>query len=208
MSSFIRDYLREFSKKVKTILLRYSGARGTLIHEKNWSRKSRVRLPLRADGNSCIERTSGYYSTILEGRSKDLLHIFKGGPKDWLIYLHIYIYIYIYIYHRTDWYLYPPEYNTVGHLADWHICKARSWGIWISARVCPVTDWNICNYEMNIVQEYSYVKKCARVGVQILRLTEIFSGVGPRPEVTFHIWDPKPRSGHSLKQKKIWEKFP
>jgi hypothetical protein len=42
--------------------------------------------------------------------------------------------------------------------------------------------------------------------VQILRLTEIFSGVGPRPEVTFHIRDPKPGSGHSLKQKKIIRK--
>ncbi len=70
------------------------------------------------------------------------------------------------------------------------------------ARVGPMTVQNICDYEMNIVQIYSYVKKCARVGVQILRLTEIFSRIGPRPEVTFHIRDPKPRSGHSLKHKK------
>ncbi len=46
VSTFLRDYLRKFSKKVETILMSYSGARGTLIHEKNWSRKSRVRLPI------------------------------------------------------------------------------------------------------------------------------------------------------------------
>ncbi len=31
--------------------MEYSGARGTLIHEKKWSRKSRVRLPLTVPGN-------------------------------------------------------------------------------------------------------------------------------------------------------------
>ncbi len=33
-------------KKIETILMGYSGPQGTLIHEKNWSRKSRVRLSL------------------------------------------------------------------------------------------------------------------------------------------------------------------
>jgi hypothetical protein len=33
-STFIGDYLCEFSKKVEMVLMEYSGARGTLIHEK------------------------------------------------------------------------------------------------------------------------------------------------------------------------------
>jgi hypothetical protein len=35
--SFIREYLREFSKKFKTAPMEYLGAWGTLIHEKNLS---------------------------------------------------------------------------------------------------------------------------------------------------------------------------
>ncbi len=33
------EYLREFSKKFKTVLMRYSGAGGKLIHEKNRKQK-------------------------------------------------------------------------------------------------------------------------------------------------------------------------
>ncbi len=36
-----------FWAKNETIPMAYSGARGTLIYEKTWSRKSRVRLPLK-----------------------------------------------------------------------------------------------------------------------------------------------------------------
>jgi hypothetical protein len=35
IAGVIRDYLGEFLKKVEMILMEYSGARGTLIHEKN-----------------------------------------------------------------------------------------------------------------------------------------------------------------------------
>ncbi len=42
-----------FRKKVEMILMDYSGARGTLIHEKNWDRKSRVRLPLSFQSQGC-----------------------------------------------------------------------------------------------------------------------------------------------------------
>jgi hypothetical protein len=48
---FIREYLREFSKNFKTAPMEYLGAWGTLIHEKTRSRKYRVRLPLKVDGN-------------------------------------------------------------------------------------------------------------------------------------------------------------
>jgi hypothetical protein len=44
----IPEYLPEFSKKFETAPREYSLARGTLIHEKTRSRKSRVRLPLNA----------------------------------------------------------------------------------------------------------------------------------------------------------------
>jgi hypothetical protein len=47
VSTLIREYLREFSKKFKKAPTEYLGAWGTLIHEKKTgSRKSRVRLPL------------------------------------------------------------------------------------------------------------------------------------------------------------------
>ncbi len=45
--TFIREYLREFSKKLEMILMRYSEARGIWFMKKTWSRKSRVRLPLK-----------------------------------------------------------------------------------------------------------------------------------------------------------------
>ncbi len=49
ISNFFENSRRypQIFKKVGTILMGYLGARGTLIHEKNWSKKSRVRLPLR-----------------------------------------------------------------------------------------------------------------------------------------------------------------
>ncbi len=37
--TFIREYLREFSKKFEMVLMGYSGARGTLIYEKNLKAK-------------------------------------------------------------------------------------------------------------------------------------------------------------------------
>ncbi len=43
--TFIRVYLREFSKKFEMAPMEYLWARGTMIHKKTWSRKSRVRLP-------------------------------------------------------------------------------------------------------------------------------------------------------------------
>ncbi len=44
--TFVRECLREFSKKFEMVLMGYSGARGTLIYEKNRKAKSCVRLPL------------------------------------------------------------------------------------------------------------------------------------------------------------------
>jgi hypothetical protein len=40
------EYLREFSKKLETALIVYSGAWGKLIHEKNQKQKSRDTVPL------------------------------------------------------------------------------------------------------------------------------------------------------------------
>ncbi len=40
------EYLREFSKKFKTVLMWYSGAGGKLIHEKTGSKKSRDTVAL------------------------------------------------------------------------------------------------------------------------------------------------------------------
>jgi hypothetical protein len=56
--SFIRDYLREFSKKFKMILMGYSGARGTLICEKNLKSKISCQTPFNAD--------YFHYHTIIE----------------------------------------------------------------------------------------------------------------------------------------------
>jgi hypothetical protein len=40
-------YLREFSKKIETVLMEYSGAEGKLIYEKTSSKKSFDTVPLR-----------------------------------------------------------------------------------------------------------------------------------------------------------------
>ncbi len=41
------EYLREFSKKIETTLVEYSGAWGKLNQEKTWSRQSRDTVPLK-----------------------------------------------------------------------------------------------------------------------------------------------------------------
>ncbi len=43
--TFIREYLREFSKKFEMVSIGYAGIQGKLIYEKTESWKSRVRLP-------------------------------------------------------------------------------------------------------------------------------------------------------------------
>ncbi len=43
--TFIREYLREFSKKFEMVLMGYSGARGTLICEKNMKSKISCQTP-------------------------------------------------------------------------------------------------------------------------------------------------------------------
>ncbi len=40
------EYLREFSKKIETVLMEYAGAGGKLIHEKNQKQKTRDTVPL------------------------------------------------------------------------------------------------------------------------------------------------------------------
>jgi hypothetical protein len=47
-STFTRDYLREFPKKFKVASMVYLGTWGTLIHEKTWSRKSLLKMWIRA----------------------------------------------------------------------------------------------------------------------------------------------------------------
>ncbi len=42
------EYLREFSKKIETVLMEYSGAGGKLIHEKNQKQKISWHCPLRS----------------------------------------------------------------------------------------------------------------------------------------------------------------
>ncbi len=48
--TFIRDYLREFSKKFETIPIGYSEAWGTLIYEKNLKSKISCQTPFKQDG--------------------------------------------------------------------------------------------------------------------------------------------------------------
>jgi hypothetical protein len=48
LNKSIRDYLREFSKKIETIPMAYSGARGTLIYEKNLKSKISCKTPFKA----------------------------------------------------------------------------------------------------------------------------------------------------------------
>ncbi len=45
--TFIREYLREFSKKFEKIPMRYSEARGTLIYEKNLKSKISCQTPFK-----------------------------------------------------------------------------------------------------------------------------------------------------------------
>ncbi len=45
--TFIRDYLGDFSKKVEMILTDYSGAQGTLIHEKKLRSKISCQTPFK-----------------------------------------------------------------------------------------------------------------------------------------------------------------
>ncbi len=45
--TFIREYLREFSKKFEMFLMGYSGARGTLIYEKNLKAKISCQTPFK-----------------------------------------------------------------------------------------------------------------------------------------------------------------
>ncbi len=45
--TFIREYLREFSKKFEMIMMRYSEARGTLIYEKNLKPKISCQTPFK-----------------------------------------------------------------------------------------------------------------------------------------------------------------
>ncbi len=42
------EYLREFSKKIETVLMGHSGAGGKLIHKNNQKQKSRDTVPLNA----------------------------------------------------------------------------------------------------------------------------------------------------------------
>ncbi len=51
----IRDYLREFSKKIETISMAYSGARGTLIYEKNLKSKTSCQTPFKYDMELDVE---------------------------------------------------------------------------------------------------------------------------------------------------------
>jgi hypothetical protein len=44
---FIREYLREFSKKFKVAPMEYLGAWGTLIHEKNLKSKISCQTPFK-----------------------------------------------------------------------------------------------------------------------------------------------------------------
>ncbi len=49
--TFIREYLREFSKKFEMIPIRYSEARGTLIYEKNLKSKISCQTPFNVSRN-------------------------------------------------------------------------------------------------------------------------------------------------------------
>jgi hypothetical protein len=49
-----REYLREFSKKFKTVLMGYSGARGKLIHEKNLMLKISCQRNLKTTATASI----------------------------------------------------------------------------------------------------------------------------------------------------------
>ncbi len=54
------EYLREFSKKFEMVLMGYSGARGTLIYEKNLKAKISYQTPFKYKG----KYSNSYYYTV------------------------------------------------------------------------------------------------------------------------------------------------
>ncbi len=59
------EYLREFRKKFETVLMRYSGARGKLIHKKTRSKKSCDTVPLNRCFWSCWSPSPNHWTDVL-----------------------------------------------------------------------------------------------------------------------------------------------
>ncbi len=67
----IREYLHEFLKKFKTVLLEYLGARGTQIHEKNMKLKISCQTPFNSYSMIVDPWIAAWYEIKRDGNKED-----------------------------------------------------------------------------------------------------------------------------------------